>query len=136
MLKKPGITLVISTLSLFIILESIRLADSNAMDNFWRFYNSSVIEPLEFLLLFTFPVALYLLFFNHTIQQAWWRWARWALVVPIALIILLLPTYEGGGGFISFGGTTDGVILWGVVFVAATLVTTLYHRFYLKTGLQ
>ena len=80
------------------------------------------------------PTALYLLIFNQTIQQSWWRWARFVLLVPFALIILLLPMYQSGGGFISFVGTTDLVILWGILFAAATVLYTLYQRFYLKTG--
>jgi len=112
------------TLTLYVILENN------------RFYSliESVLAP-AFIVCLTFLFScFYLLLFNPTIQQAWWRWARFALVVPFALIILLLPTYQNGGGFITFGGTTDLVILWGVVFAAATLITTLYHRFYLKTG--
>jgi len=42
--------------------------------------------------------------------------------------------YQSGGGFISFVGTTDLVILWGILFAAATVLYTLYQRFYLKTG--
>ena len=124
----------LSTLSLFALLELLRFFDGEFIENIWRYYNSSVIEPLEFILLFTFPGALYLLIFNQTIQQAWWRWARWVLLVPFATIVLMLPTYQDGGGFISFGGTADLVILWGIVFGVATVVYTLYHRWYRKTG--
>jgi hypothetical protein len=42
--------------------------------------------------------------------------------------------YQNGGGFINFGGTTELVILWGVVFVITTLVYTLWQRFWLKAG--
>ena len=134
MFRKPGFVVMLGAAILFIIIEIMRIFDGVQIENFWRYYNSSVVEPLEFIVLFIFPIALYLLLFNPTIQQVWWRWARFALVVPFVLIILLLPTYQNGGGFITFGGTTDLVILWGVVFAAATLITTLYHRFYLKTG--
>ena len=109
-------------------------ADIEWLDNILFNYRNSVIEPIEFISVFLIPTTLYLLFFNLTIQQAWWRWARFALLVPFALIVLLLPTYQNGGGFITFGGTTDGVILWGLVFTIATLVHTLYQRFWLKVG--
>jgi len=134
MIRKPGITVVLGTLSLFAVLEILRLPNGSFIENLWRNYNGSIIEPLEVTVLFTFPIALYLLLFNQTIQQSWWRWARFALIVPFALIILLLPMYQNGGGFISFGGTTELVILWGVIFAAATLIHTLYQQFYLKTG--
>jgi len=134
MFRKPGFVVMLGAAILFIIIEIMRIFDGVQIENFWRYYNSSVVEPLEFIVLFIFPIALYILFFNQTIQQAWWRWARFALLVPFAFIILLLPTYQNGGGFITFGGTTDLVILWGVIFVVATIITTLYHRFYLKTG--
>jgi len=97
---------------------------------------NSIIAALKLIYFIPIPSAFYILFFNKTIQQAWWRWARFALLVPFALILLLLPTYQNGGGFITFGGTTDLVILWGSMFVVATLITTLYHRFYRKTGIS
>ena len=103
--------------------------------NSW-FYTliESIISPL-FLVCFTlFLSNLYLLLFNKSIQQSWWRWARFAVVVPFVIILIMLPTYQKGGGFISFGGTTDLVILWGVVFGLATFIYTLYQRFYRRTG--
>jgi len=94
----------------------------------------SLIGPVFISFLTLFVSTLYLLIFNLTIQQSWWRWARFTLIIPIALIIILLPTYQNGGGFITFGGTTDLVILWGVMFGVATAVYTVYQRWYLKTG--
>lgn len=107
------------------------------LDNNW-FYSSieSIVVPIFLVTLTLFLSNLYLLLFNPTIQQSWWRWARFTLIIPVALIIILLPTYENGGGFISFGGTPELVILWGVVLGAATFIYTLYQRFYLKTGVE
>ena len=107
------------------------------LDNNW-FYSSieSIVAPIFLVTLTLFLSNLYLLLFNPTIQQSWWRWARFTLIIPVALIIILLPTYENGGGFISFGGTPELVILWGVVLGAATFIYTLYQRFYLKTGVE
>jgi len=107
------------------------------LDNNW-FYSSieSIVAPIFLVTLTLFLSNLYLLLFNTTIQQSWWRWARFTLIIPVALIIILLPTYENGGGFISFGGTPELVILWGVVLGAATFIYTLYQRFYLKTGVE
>jgi len=96
----------------------------------------SLIGPIFLVGVTIFFTSLYLLLFNPIIQQSWWRWARFTLTIPIALIIILLPTYENGGGFISFGGTTDLVILWGVALGVATIIYTLYQRFYKKTGVQ
>lgn len=123
-----------ASVALFILMYYRSAVRADWFDIFTLYPQNGIIAPLELISFFLIPTSLYLLFFNKTIQQAWWRWARFALLVPFAVIILMLPTYEGGGGFISFGGTTDLVILWGVVFAAATLVTTLYHRFYRKTG--
>jgi hypothetical protein len=134
MLKKPGLILFFSSSLVLGLLLYRAEADIEWVDNLLISYRSSIISPLEYISLITLLVALYLLLFNQTIQQAWWLWARFALLVPFALIILLLPMYQNGGGFITFGGTTELVILWGVVFAAATFVTALYHRFYLKTG--
>ena len=134
MLKKPGLTLFVISLLLLVLLLYRAEANIEWIDNMLIGYRSSIISPLEYVSLITVFISLYLLLFNQTIQQAWWRWARFALLVPFAFIILLLPTYQNGGGFITFGGTTDLVILWGVIFVVATIITTLYHRFYLKTG--
>ena len=136
MLKKPGLTLFVISLLLLVLLLYRAEANIEWIDNMLIGYRSSIISPLEYVSLITVFVSLYLLFFNKTIQQAWWRWARFALLVPFALILLLLPTYQNGGGFITFGGTTELVILWGVVFAAATFVTALYHRFYRKTGIS
>jgi hypothetical protein len=134
MLKKPALILFIISIIAMLLLLFRSAADIEWLDNILFNYRNSVIEPIEFISVFLIPTTLYLLFFNLTIQQAWWRWARFALLVPFALIVLLLPTYQNGGGFITFGGTTDGVILWGVVFTIATLVHTLYQRFWLKVG--
>jgi hypothetical protein len=136
MLKKPAFTILSISIVVLALLIYRSAANIEWLDNLLFNYRNSVIEPLEFITLFLIPAALYLLLFNHTIQQAWWLWARFALLVPFALIILLLPMYQNGGGFITFGGTTELVILWGVVFAAATFVTALYHRFYRKTGIS
>jgi len=112
------------TIALYIILE-----------NNWLYsLIESVLAPVFIVCITLLVSKLYLLLFNQTIQQPWWRWARLALIIPFLIIWLLLPTYENGGGFISFGGTTELVILWGVVFVAATIIHTLYQRFWLRIG--
>jgi hypothetical protein len=134
MLKKPALTLLIISIIALLLLFYRSAANIEWLDNLLFSYRNSVIEPFELTSLSLIPTALYLLFFNQTIQQSWWRWARFALLVPFALIILLLPMYQNGGGFITFGGTTDLVILWGVVFSAATFIYTLYQRFWLKNG--
>ena len=134
MLKKPALTLLIISIIALLLLFYRSAANIEWLDNLLFSYRNSVIEPFELTSLSLIPTALYLLFFNQTIQQSWWRWARFALLVPFALIILLLPMYQNGGGFITFGGTTDLVILWGVVFSAATFIYTLHQRFWLKNG--
>jgi hypothetical protein len=104
--------------------------------NNWLYtWIESIIAPLFVVSAVLTIIYLYLTIFNTTIQQAWWRWARFALLIPFATIILLLPTYQNGGGFITFGGTSDLVILWGVVFAIATLIYTLYQRFYVQRGI-
>jgi hypothetical protein len=135
MLKKPALTLLIISIIALLLLFYRSAANIEWLDNLLFSYRNSVIEPFEFTSLSLIPTALYLLFFNQTIQQSWWRWARFALLVPFATIILMLPTYQNGGGFITFGGTTDLVILWGVVFSAATFIYALYQRFWLKNGM-
>jgi hypothetical protein len=135
MFKKPGLLLFLSSLSLLILLVIRPLIDIEFVDNFVRYYRASVVTPLEYATLLITIISLYLTIFNTTIQQAWWRWARFALLVPFTTIILLLPTYQSGGGFITFGGTSDLVILWGVVFAIATLIYTLYQRFYVQRGI-
>jgi hypothetical protein len=136
MLKKPGLSLLFGSVILFGLMYCRSIIDGDWFNSFSLYPQNSIIAPLELVSFILIPTALYLLLFNPTIQQVWWRWARFALLVPFALIILLLPTYQNGGGFITFGGTTDLVILWGAVFVVATLITTLYHRFYRKTGIS
>jgi len=134
MLKKPALTLLISSGTVLAFLLYRPEIKAEWANNLGVYYRSSIISPLEYTTLIILLVALYLLFFNQTIQQSWWRWARFALLVPFATIILMLPTYQNGGGFITFGGTTDLVILWGVVFSAATFIYALYQRFWLKNG--
>jgi len=134
MLKKPALTLLFTSVILLSFLYYRSAANIEWLDAALFSYRNSVIEPLEFLTLFLIPISLYLLIFNPTIQQSWWRWARFALLVPFAVIVLMLPTYQNGGGFVTFGGTTDLVILWGVIFALATLIHTLYQRWYRKTG--
>jgi len=127
------------TISVLILVSVLVLIEpSFVWINAGQFFNLEevILEPVFYsALLFLFS-SLYLLLFNPIIQQSWWRWARFTLTIPIALIIILLPTYENGGGFISFGGTTDLVILWGVALGVATIIHTLYQRFYKKTGVQ
>jgi len=134
MLMKPAaITLVIGT-GFYLLIEFLRLFNDSTLDNFWATYNGSLIEPLEIMSLLFAGVGLYLLFFSPTIHLHCWRWARFALLVPFLFILILLPTYQNGGGFISFGGTTELVILWGVVFAAVSILQTVYLRFWKKLG--
>jgi hypothetical protein len=45
--------------------------------------------------------------------------------------------YQNGGGFITFGGTIDLVILWWVViFATATTIHSLYHLYLRKPDLR
>jgi hypothetical protein len=134
MLKKPVLTLLSISVATLVLLLFRSAADIEWLDSMLFSYRNSVIEPLEFVSIFLIATTIYLLLFNQTIQQSWWRWARFVQIVPFALIILLLPMYQNGGGFINFGGTTELVILWGVVFVITTLVYTLWQRFWLKAG--
>lgn len=128
-------TLLAFSSSLLLILYIRTISNTAWADYLGAYYRNSVISPFEYFSLICIVISIYVLFFNPTIQQSWWCWARFVLFVPIALILILLPTYSGGGGFISFSGTTELVILWGVVFGFITVVhTPLYHRFYLKTG--
>jgi hypothetical protein len=79
-----------------------------------------------------FIVTTYLLMFNKQIQYLCWRWFRFTFLIPVLIILIFLP-YRSSGG-ISFAGPSDFVIMWGVVVGCITLLYTLYHRFYLKTG--
>jgi|AntRauTorcE11897_2_1112592.scaffolds.fasta_scaffold11464_2 hypothetical protein len=79
-----------------------------------------------------FVLTMYCLFFNQKIQNLWWRWFRYTLLIPVLIILVFLP-YRSTGG-INFAGAPDFVILWGVVLGIITIIYTFYHRFYLKTG--
>jgi len=134
MLKKPGLTLLFASIILFLLMYYRSIAKIDWFDMLALYPQNGIISPLELISFFLISIALYIIFFNQTIQQSWWRWARFALIVPFALIILLLPMYQSGGGFISFGGTTELVILWGVLFGIASFIYPLWQRWYLKTG--
>jgi len=55
--------------------------------------------------------------------------------VPVGFILVGL-TQPQGSGFISFGGMTELVILWGILFAAATCVYVLLQRFWFKVGIN
>jgi len=89
--------LLFASVALFILMYYRSAVRADWFDIFTLYPQNGIIAPLELISFFLIPTSLYLLFFNKTIQQAWWRWARFALLVPFAVIILMLPTYEGGG---------------------------------------
>ena len=135
MLKKNAYLTLIFGIVLCFTVEFLRLFNDGLLEKFWRHYNGNVIEPLEILSVLLFGTGLYLLLFNQTIQQAWWRWARWAFVLLVSIIVIVAPA-DTGTGFITIGGTTELVALWGFVFAVATVVHTLILRFYYRTGIQ
>ena len=98
-------------------------------------YGNSLVEPIEFLSFILVSVSFFTVFFSATIQQKWWRWARWAIAVPVGFILFGL-TQSQGSGFISYGGVTQFVVLWGAVFAAATFTYTLMQRFWFKVGIN
>jgi hypothetical protein len=130
-MKKKSIQMIVVGVIIFLFTEFIRLFDSGLIFDLRRLYNRSVIEPLEFFSLILFLVGLYLLFFNQYIQNKWWGWFRWAILSLFLFICLI--NYEGTGGFTS---PAVVVIYWGSVAGVVTFLHTLYHRFYLKTGVQ
>ena len=133
MQNKSALMLVFSGVIL-LFTEFLRLFNAGVFFNFRMDYNRSIIEPLEILMVVFFVSGMYLFMFSKRIQNLWWRWFRFTLLLPVIPILIFLPERGGGGGFISFGGTVDAASLWGVVVGCITVLYTLYHRFYLKTG--
>ena len=129
-MKKIGFKVFFSGITILVVIEILRLFNDSTLSNFWGNYNSDVIEPLELTSLFLFGIGLYLLFFNQTIQLAWWRWARWFIV----WITLLVWLSGGGTGGLSIGGPTYMTTLWFTILSVSTFVYTLYQRFYKKLG--
>ena len=112
------------------IIEILRLFSDGALDNFWRYYNGGVIEPLEFISVFLFAAGLFLLFFNQTIQLKWWRWARFFMLGSVPLILTGTTT-----GY-AWLRRTDLAVLCGSILLCITVVYALTQRFYCKTGLD
>jgi hypothetical protein len=95
-------------------------------------FEEDYLEPLFFGAFFTFGLSIYLLFFNQAIQLAWWRWARW-FMVWIGFLVLISG---GGTGGFTIGGPGYMATLWFTILSLITFIYTLYHRFYLKTGVS
>jgi hypothetical protein len=131
-MKKPGLMTFIGGVGLFVLIEVLRLFNDTALSEFWRQNNADIIEPLEFASLYLIGIGIYLLFFNQTIQQAWWRWARW-FIVWIAFLVLISG---GGSGGFSIGGPDYMANLWFAILCVVTFIFTLYQRFYKKVGIQ
>jgi len=135
-LKNSATYVLVPALVLIAFLYYRSVSSAEWADFLSMWYRSSVIKPLEFGVLFMIASSFFVLFFNPTIQKLWCKKAVWWLVTAVAIILILLPTYESGGGFTILGGTTEMIILWGWLFSIFTLIYTLYHRFYLRTGVQ
>jgi len=128
-MKNKSIQLITVGILIFLFTEFLRLYDSGEIFEFRVLYNRPLIEPLESFSIIVFLIGIYLVFFSEPIQQIWWRWFRW-LVLPL-FILLLLMNYEGTGGFTA---PAVVVVYWGTLVGIATLIQTLFNRFYLKTG--
>lgn len=122
---------IIIVVSCIISITTFNLVD---FDIFSNKLNESIIAPVFFISLTYLLLSLYLLIFNHTIQRKWLWWAPFVMLIPFAIILLMLPTYENGGGFISLGGTVVPIIGWGILFSIATVLYTLWQRWYVKAG--
>ena len=128
MFIKPSVLTVLSGLALLGTIEMLRLFSDGSLDNFWRLYNGGVIEPLELVSLFLLVIGIPLFLFNQTIQQKWWRWARWMLLGSIPIIL------TGSTSGYTWLRRTDLAILCGSVLLGSTLLYVLVQRFYYKTG--
>lgn len=131
-MKKPGLMTFIGGIGLFVLIEVLRLFNDSALSEFWRNNNADIIEPLELASFFLVGIGFYLLLFNQTIQLAWWRWSRW-FMVWIAFLVLISG---GGTGGFTIGGPGYMATLWFTILSLITFIYTLYHRFYLKTGVS
>jgi hypothetical protein len=126
--KKPAsLTLLVSIL-IFVVTELIRLPNEGVIREFRRYYNGSFIEPLEIVAVTLLGVSIWLAFFTLTVQKKWWRIARWFIgIAALILTFSLLIPYQGGG-FISFPGVRELIILWALVFGLFTVGLTLVSR--------
>lgn len=132
-INSKGAIMISGGLLLLLMTEVLRLFSFDSVVEFRRLYNSTLIEPLEILSVFLIGIGVYLLFFNQAIQQKWWRWSRWYLVLIILPILVFVESRATG--FISLVSSTDIVVWLGMVWSVITIVQTAVLRFYYKDGI-
>ena len=71
---------------------------------------------------------------NQIIQKKWLSWAWW--FIGASTLIILAAGSNSGGGLMTLGGRPEITNLLLAILSASTIVHTLYHRFYLKTGVS
>jgi len=136
MLQKP--LLVISLSSLFLVCVSLVVDTWTAeiwKETIWQFSRDSVTQPwevLDWIYMFgmiTFIFSLSLMFYNQFVQIKMIRFYYWSLLLPTISLWFLL--FENGGGFISFGGYEQLLLLWGLLVMAVSIIGGLVYKFLL-----
>ena len=134
--QRPALLVLLMSTALFLSLYYRSISESAWAEYLGYWYGRVLVAPLEFLSLFLIPITLFVALFNSTIQEAWWRWAKWVLLVPVGLIVAMIPSAPGRSGFITIGGITELVTLWAIIFASATVLYVLSLRFSHKTGVR
>lgn len=123
-IKKPAVWSLLSSVIIFALTELIRLPSEGVIREFRRYYNASFIEPLEIVAVTLLVVGIWLSFFTLSVQKKWWRIARWFTLLAALILTISLQIPYQGGGFISFPGVRELIILWSLVFSVFTIAFT------------
>ena len=70
--------------------------------------------------------------YNSHVQYRWLYWLNYILLGLIPL--MLVVSQAGGAGVMAGPGPEEILAGWGVLLIIWTILYTLYHRFYLTTG--
>ena len=129
MFKKPAFSILVVSVSVVTLLVAITSpATMSLHGNTFFKYESAWLEPLFIFSSLIAVSASFLLFFNHTIQTRWWRWARWFMLASVPVIL------TGATTGVTWFHRTDLALVCGVVLFGSTIAYVLVHRFYFKTG--
>ena len=137
MLQKTVLVIILA--SLFLICSSLAIDSWTTemwKDSIWQLGAGSVTQPWEvidwtFMFgIITFFFSLTLLFHSWKIQKKLIYFFCWSLLVPgLSLWVLL---FHNGGGFISFGGYEELLLLWGVLIIATSVIVGLVYKIVLR----